>query len=342
MSSNRGWIQRTLAHQAAGNVPFNFMFSPPAADLVKEHYAISDIDEGLNLPIRMNGLTGKKPLYADPDIYGDTIEDDYGVIWSTSKIDRGAPIRPCLTEPNLSHYQFPDFTETWRLEHLTEWCDVNRENFTVLWVGDLWERATFMRGMEDLLLDLAVNPSFVEALLHGLKERLVNTIRTLCERFTFDAIALSDDYGTQRAMLMSPQDWRTFIRPHIEEIFALVKQYDRICFLHSCGNIYPIIPDLIDVGLDILHPIQPETMDIIQLKREFGHHLTFCGGIRTQDLLPRGSVHEIRDEVRRLKERMGRDGGYILEPGITIQADVPIENIAAMIDEARANYYPEQ
>jgi hypothetical protein len=109
------------------------------------------------------------------------------------------------------------------------------------------------------------------------------------------------------------------------------------------SGIYPVLawglslerPLMLDLGLDILHPIQPEAMDIYKLKREYGKALTFCGGIRTQDLLPRGTAGEVRDEIRRLKEYMGRGGGYILEPGITLQADVPLENLVAMIEEAR-------
>jgi uroporphyrinogen decarboxylase len=105
-------------------------------------------------------------------------------------------------------------------------------------------------------------------------------------------------------------------------------------FLHSCGNVQAVIPDLIELGLDILHPIQPEAMDILELRNEFGHRLTFCGGLGTQNLLVNGSPRDVADEVRRLKQEMGRQGGYILEPGITIQADVPLENMVAMIDAA--------
>ena len=98
----------------------------------------------------------------------------------------------------------------------------------------------------------------------------------------------------------------------------------------------PIIGDLIDIGLDILHPIQPEAMDVRVAQAEFGSRLTFCGGVRTQDLLPHGTPQQVRDEVRRLKDVMGRGGGYILEPGITLQADVPTANLLALIEEARA------
>jgi len=92
---------------------------------------------------------------------------------------------------------------------------------------------------------------------------------------------------------------------------------------------------MIELGLDILHPVQPEAMDPIALKKEFGKALTLCGGVPTQKLLPYGTPDEVRAEVKKLKTHMGAGGGYILEPGITLQADIPIENMVAMIDEAR-------
>ena len=328
------WIQTALAHAECEAVPYNFMFSPPAEREARDRYG-NNIEESLALPLRMTGPASIKPLYADPARYGGTIRDEFGVVWSTSAIDRGSPIGPCLPEPNLSSTRFPEPDAAYRFDGMAEWCARQEGQFRIIWVGDLWERATFMRGMEPLLLDIALNPLFVESLLRQLSDYVLETARILLERFSFEGIAVSDDYGTQKAMLMSPADWRRFVRPCLAPIYELAKRHGRAVFHHSCGNITPIIGDLTDMGLDILHPIQPEAMDILRLKREFGRDLTFCGGIPTQHLLVAGTPDDIRREVRRLKRQMGDGGGYILEPGITIQADVPIANIAAMIDEAR-------
>jgi uroporphyrinogen decarboxylase len=312
------------------------MFSPPARARLEAHYGSRDLETTIGLPLRMNGTKSVKPLYAAPAEYGLEITDEFGVTWTTSDIDRGSPIGPCLPEPDLAGYRFPDPSAAYRFEHLADWTAANAEHYTFLWVGDLWERATFMRGMEPLLLDLTLHPRFVEALLRGLTDHILRTMEILFSRFTFDGVALSDDYGTQRGLLMSPAHWRRFVKPRVAEIYGLAKRNGRTVFHHSCGHIVPIIGDLIDLGLDILHPIQPEAMDIVQLKRDFGPHLTFCGGIRTQDLLPHGTPQQIRDEVRRLKDVMGQGGGYILEPGITLQDDVPLANLLAMIEAARA------
>ena len=348
--TNREWIQAALAHDEPPAVPYNFMFTPPARARAESLFG-SPIEDALNLPLRTTGTKSIKPLYSDPVQFGPTVRDEFGVVWSTTPIDRGSPIGPVLTEPDLSHYKFPDPTSAYRFEDIGAWCDANRSNYRIIWIGDLWERATFMRGMEDLLLDLRAHPAFVEALLRGIADGILATMDVLfggadipvchdrrqeCLRpFEFDGVALSDDYGTQNAMLMSPADWRRLVRPLVREIYAKAKSHGKAVFHHSCGNILPIIPDLIDAGLDILHPIQPEAMDGVKLKREFGNRLTFCGGLRTMDVLPRGTPKDVREEVRRLKRELGRGGGYILEPGITIQDDVPSANLEAMIDEAR-------
>ena len=335
MRDDREWIRKTIAHQPTGAVPYNFGFTPqPQAALLK-HFGAADIGEALELPMRKGGCNTIKPLYASPAKYGPTLADEFGVVWTTNEIDRGAPIGPSVGETDIAKLRFPDPKQEYRFERLAEWSRKNREHFTVIWIGDLWERATFMRGMEQLLLDVADNPKFVQALLRGLADYVLGTMNILFQRFEFDCIALSDDYGTQHGLIISPADWRKLVKPLLAEIYGLAKRNGRYVFHHTCGHVVPIVRDMIDIGLDILHPIQPETMDIYELKKQFGRDVSFCGGLNTQQLLPRGSPQEVRDEVRRLKDRLGAGGGFILEPGITVQADCPMENILAMIDEAK-------
>ena len=335
MLTNREWIKSTLTGNHGLAVPYNFMFSPPAVNRLEKHYQTSDIAKYLNMPISINVPNSIKVFFADPDIYGPTIKDEFGVTWSTNKIDRGSPIGPCLREPDFSKYKFPDAKASYRFDGLSGWCRENRDNYTVIVIGDLWERVTFMRGMEESLEDLMLNPVFIEELLDTLTELILETADVLFKTCTFDAVFVSDDYGVQRSMAMSPETWRRFIKPRLRKIYDFSHRHGRDVIHHSCGHIVPIIPDLIELGLDILHPIQPEAMDVYALKRQFGKDLTLCGGVRTQDLLPKGRPEEIRDEVKRLKETMGRGGRYILEPGITLLADVPEDNLVALVEEAR-------
>jgi uroporphyrinogen decarboxylase len=330
--SDREWIRRTVTHKETAAVPYNFMLSPPAAEIAAAHFG-EDLDEALALPIRGIGPKPGKPFCTDPTEYGDTIVDEFGITWSTSAVDRGSPIGPCLPEPDLSDYRFPDPTDRERYVDVGEWHSRTRGHYRIAWVGDLWERATFMRGMENLLLDLTLNPGFVEALLHNLADYVLATAEVMLGNYRFDAVAISDDYGTQKGMLMSPENWRRFVRPSLASIYDFAKSRDCAVFHHSCGHVTPIIGDLVDMGLDILHPVQPEAMDLTHLKRKFGKDLTFCGGFPTQKLLGVGSPDDIRAEVRRLKTEMGKGGGYILEPGLTVQPEVPAENVIALLDE---------
>jgi len=256
MKNNREWIQRTLQHQQTEDVPYNFMFSPPAQAKTETHYG-NNFEEKLCFPIRMTAPKSIKPLYANPKDFGDTTKDEFGVIWSTNAIDRGSPIGPCLAERTLAGYAFPDAGQEYRFEDIGSWCREQDGHYRIIWVGDLWERATFMRGMENMLMDVVLNPKFVEALLHGLTDYILQTMAILFERFEFEAIALSDDYGAQKAMIISPRDWRRFIRPCLAKIYGLAKSHGYVVFHHSCGHIVPIIGDMINIGLDILHPIQP-------------------------------------------------------------------------------------
>ena len=334
MGANKEWIKSVISHASDQAVPYNFMFTPPAERMLVEHFGVSDIEQHLNLPMRMTGCNSPKPLYADPEKFGPGIIDEFGVTWSTSLIDRGSPVKKALAEPSLANYKMPDPCQEYRFDGLGRWCKANQQHFTVIWVGDLWERATFMRGMENILLDVALNRAFVEQLLEKLTDYILRTMEILFERFDFDAVAISDDYGTQQSTIISPEDWRKLIKPNLAKIYTLAKKNNRYIFHHSCGNNTAIIADMIDIGLDIIHPVQPEAMDLVFLKRRFGSNLTFCGGLNTQQILPCATADEIVAEVRRLKQALGKNGGYIFEPGITVQADVPLGNILAMIGEA--------
>ena len=335
MINNRDLIKNTLSHIESERVPFNFFFTPFSLEKAEKHYG-SPLDEILNFPIRVGGLNSPKPTFALPTEFGKSARDEFGVLWSTGFNDRGIPFSPCITEPNIKKYIFPDPLAPYRFKDIKTWLENKKDCYTFMTIGDLWERATFLRGLEDILSDLHTEPGFVHELMQGVNEYNLTTMKFIHDNFKFDGIVLSDDYGSQKSMLFSPKDWRKFIKPYLSKMISVAKQYNWIMFLHSCGYIKPIIKDLIEIGVDILHPAQPETMDIFELKKEFGKDITFCGGVSTQQLLPFGEPEEIRKEVRLLKDTMGKKGGYILDTGIQIIADVPLKNIIALIDEARA------
>lgn len=323
----------TIRHQETGHVPYNLSFSPPAEAALKAHYGVDDLQERLRLHLSLFGCAGK-PLYASPEEYGPTITDPFGVVWTTSRIDRGCPVGRPLKQAALDGYTFPEPHAPERWEGVAEASRRYPWAFRLAVVGDLWEQAHFLRGLEPLLCDLVEHPSFVHALMERIYDYNAQTLERLAG-LAADGVFISDDYGFQDRLMMRPAQWREFVRPYLAALLGEARRRGLVTMLHSCGNVTEILPDLVEIGLDILHPVQPEAMDIFTLKREFGRDLTFCGGISTQRLLPFASPEEVRWEVRRTIEVMSAGGGYIAEPGITLQADVPLENLVALVETAR-------
>jgi len=145
---------------------------------------------------------------------------------------------------------------------------------------------------------------------------------------------LGSDWGSQRGLLMSPEIWNEMIAPGEHREYDLIHSYGKDVWVHSCGCIDVIIPRLIEMGLDVLNPVQPECMDIQMLKDDYGDKLSFWGGISTQDTLPYGTPEEVKIEARRVRDIMSKDGGYVLAPSQSIQGDVPVENILALLEVA--------
>ena len=331
---SKKWLMDIISHKQSDNIPYHYDFTPPAWLKLANFYKSKEIEEILKLPIRWNSVKTVKPLYASPETYGSQLKDEFGVIWVLSKNDRGTPM-PCLSEPNLLNYNFPDPSSEYRFEDMGQWCKKNSHIFRLIIVGDLWERATFLRGMENILIDLKFNKEFVLNLLRKLTDYILETMEIIAGRFECEVFGLSDDYGWQNSLIISPEDWRKFIKPFLKEIVELAKKKNKITLLHSCGHIVPIVKDFIEIGVDILHPIQPEANNIFMLKKEYGKYITLNGGLSTQRLLSAGTPEMIKEEIKRLKNIMGNGGGYILEPGITIQGDVPLENLISMIEESQ-------
>ena len=136
---------------------------------------------------------------------------------------------------------------------------------------------------------------------------------------------------------MSPDMWDDMIRPGEQAEYDLIHSYGKDVWVHSCGDVQELVPRLVQMNLDVLNPVQPECMDIAALKRDFGHRLTFWGGISTQTTLPFGTPAEVRTEARRVRDMMSAGGGYIFSPAQGIQGDVPAPNIVALLEVAREN-----
>jgi len=209
--------------------------------------------------------------------------------------------------------------------------------------GPYW-RPIFCRvcdlfGMEEAMVRMSIEPKMFEA---ALEQVFIITLE-YCEQLleacgdSMSILCLGDDFATQRGMMISPEHWRKFLKPKYAKLFDLGKKTSKFVWFHSCGNITEVIPDLIDIGMNVWETVQLHTlpMSAEQLKREYGRHLTFFGAINTQRL-PFATPQEVRDEVERCINILGKDGGYICGPDHHVKPDVPAENAVALFESAKA------
>jgi uroporphyrinogen decarboxylase len=203
--------------------------------------------------------------------------------------------------------------------------------------ASLFEKAWFVRGMENLLADMILNEEYCTALFDLIVETDLHMLELVLAA-DVDGVLLGCDWGSQQALMMGPEMWRKYIGPRHARMFARIRAAGKVALLHSCGNIRAVLPDVAEMGVQVLNPVQPECMDTGALKDELGDRLCFWGGVSTQQTLPYGTPDEVRAETRAVAARLGKGGGYILSPAQALQEDVPLENILAMIEVAQELY----
>lgn len=201
--------------------------------------------------------------------------------------------------------------------------------------------ATFVRGMQDLMMDFAMRTDYADHLIKTITEKILAALDTLLEQHgeEIDIVYMADDYCSQRGPMFSPDMFKWYVQPYLKEITTRCHKHGKKFLLHVCGAVRPLLPMIIDAGVDMLEPIQIRAtgMEPTGLKQDFGKHLCFYGGVDLQQVLCKGTQQQVADEVRRLIDILGHGGGYILGPGHTyIQIDAPTANILTMYDTAAA------
>ena len=245
---------------------------------------------------------------------------------------------------DLKEYEWPDPEDPGFLEGVKQKAkSLRQKGFAV--VADFnfeswYENSWYMRGYEQFYKDLYKNPEFVEALLDKTLELHMKFLSFMLDEVGdyIDVITQGDDLANQDGPAMSLEMYRKFVKPRQKKIFDLINQKtDAKLFYHSCGAVKNLLPDLVDIGVDIINPVQVSAsgMDTKKLKEEFGDELTFWGGIDTQRILPNGSTADVRGEINKRIDHLHHGGGYVLTSVHNIQADVSPENIVTMFDSAR-------
>ena len=262
--------------------------------------------------------------------------DVYGCVWRTDR----RPFHlaePALKSPGWNGFAFPNldalFDADWKQRTLQA-IEKHRDHFVVIGFGlGLWERSWSLRGFQEALMDASAEPDWFDEFIDQVAEHQLRIMDRLVE-LPIDGVMFSDDWGYQRGVLLGPGRWRRVLKPRLAKIYARVHQAGKYTLSHCCGSVADILPDIIEVGLNVLESVQPEAdkMNPYELKRRFGKHIAFWGGLGSQSLIPFGTPDEIRAEVAQLCCEMGKGGGYILSPAKPLQPETPTENAAAIIE----------
>jgi len=274
-------------------------------------------------------------------------KDFLGIVWKPVENEFATyneiafhPLGRVTTVREVEEYPWPS-VDWFDYSHLSAEIDrINRdERYCInFFVGGAFETPWYMRGLPRFLMDLVECPDVAEAICqHATEFYKQRALRALEEsKGRIDMVYSGGDIGTQRGMMLAPELWRKRIKPYSTQLIRTFKDMGLITMYHSCGSIVPVIEDLIEMGLDILDPIQPlaQGMEAAGLKQRFGDRLTFHGGIDEQRLLPHGTPGDVRREVLRLMEMLGKDGAYIVCPAHAIQPDTSPENVMAIYDTA--------
>jgi uroporphyrinogen decarboxylase len=249
------------------------------------------------------------------------------------------PLATARTVDDIMAYPMPDYgaADVAELRRRVDEAHAKGLAFVGEMACTVWESAWYMRSMEALMADMADESPLATALLD--RVTAINTKRALLYvEAGADMLALGDDVGTQRALLMSKRMYQQWIKPRHAAVIAAAKAVkpDLLVQYHSCGHVTPLIDDFIDAGIDILNPVQPECMDVPDVLRRFAGRISFNGTIGTQSTMPHGTPDEVRAMVARNLELAGPNGGLLACPTHMLEPEVPWANIEAYVDACRA------
>jgi len=336
-------VHASLRRQPTDRVPIFMWFHPETTAHLSGLLEIpaSHVAEAMGNDVRMTWVNNN---YAMEGIVHERDGESHVDFWGIEWVKEGPfnqiahfPLADA-TPDQVLEYQFPydhfdDLIDLMKpvaaqADEYFVGCDVSPCVFEMYWR---------LRGLENTVLEMASERELTQEMFRRCADFAVKLSVAACDRYPLDWLWAGDDVASQLALMMSPQTWREMIKPELARVFAVGKERGLWVAYHCCGALRPIIPDLVEIGLDVLNPVQVGCpgMEPVELKREFGSRLAFMGGVDTQDVLPHGSADDVRRGTAALIEGVTSDGGgYILAASHTVPPETPDANIFAMYEVA--------
>lgn len=264
------------------------------------------------------------------------VRDIYGSEWRTDLRPRHLE-KPGLAKPSFEGYDFPkldQFLDEKKKKETLDVCEQHGDRFLTAGFGfGLFESTWTIHGFENSLISSISEPDFYDELVERIFQLQMEFVEESL-KLPIDGIMFSDDWGDQRGVILGPDRWRKFLKPRLAKLYERVHRAGKFTLSHCCGSVVDIMPDIIEIGLDVLQSVQPEAvgMNPYELKKKYGDKIVFWGGLGSQSTIPFGTPAEIKAEVKKLCREMGHGGGYILGTAKALQPETPTENAAAVYE----------
>ena len=329
-------VRAAVDHREADRVPLFSTYTPEVAKQLRDRGGSDELDIGVTMGndivkdcvgLESSYYMSDDPTYVCP--FGITWKNVYNYTGHYTEIV-GYPLAG--DESKLDSYQIPDPTDPKLYKPMERILDRYGKDYWI--VGScqcsIFEAAWYLRGLDQFLMDMALNPEYTNALMDKVMEFPRQALKQYI-RMGVDMVWMGDDVSTQTNMMISPDMWREYLKPRYAMLFWEFKEMNpgiKIAY-HSCGNCEAILPEMIEIGLDVLNPIQPLAIDPLMVKREYGGDLTLFGAMDVQKIMPYGTPEEVDAEVKRLIDGCAPGGGFILAGAHHLQSDTGLANIDA-------------
>jgi uroporphyrinogen decarboxylase len=326
-------LRRAFRYEPVDRLPTQINYTARMGEKMAAHFGVTSDELPGYLDNHLVRVDLSYPEKLSKD--GSSRFDWWGAGHDTSEEGYFIRLSPLANSKDLDAFAWPDPFQPDLLEGAKRTIEkYGQEYFIAPNLGfALFERAWSLRGLEQFLMDMALDSEFANELLERITEIQLALIRRYLE-LGVDGAYFGDDYGAQKGLIMSPASWRGLFKPRLRRMFAPFRERGLPVIMHSDGQIQKIIPDLVEIGLTALNPVQPEVLEHAWLRENFGGKLAFYGGISTQTVLPGGSPEQVRQAVRACREQLAPQGsGLLLAPSHRMMTDIPMENVEAMIEE---------
>ncbi len=328
-------------------VPTDLWASPPVTDRLRAHFGVQD-DERVLQALGVD-LRSVWPAYVGPELT--TLDDGTWMDWWGMRKKMvgvfeevvAPPLADAQTVADVEGYDWPH-PDWFDYEGMRPTCAALSEYALVIrdpgpYATCVLRLAMFLRGMEQFMIDLAMNPALAQAIIAHVEAFYLELDRRILESVgdLTDIYFIADDVGVQNGLMISPRMFRRFVKPSLTRFIEQAHRYGQKVMYHTCGAVRRLIPDFIEMGVEILNPIQvsADGMEPAALKRDFGDALCFHGALDIQTVLSQGTPDQVRAEVERLCDILGPGGGFILAPTNNVMPETPVENIVTLYETAR-------